>query len=413
MSKKKQEQWKNRIIGYDEVDADQLLANPLNHRIHPLSQQKGLSATLGSVGWVQNIIVNKRTGHVIDGHLRTELSISKGEKVPVAYVDLSEEEERTILATFDPIGAMAAEDRDKLDDLLKSIQSDDEQVMKLLEEIREENGIIEPPVITEDEAPIDKAEELQKKWQVTRGQVWEVPSLTVKGKCHRVMCGDSTDVGDVTLLMGGEKADMVFTDPPYGIKAVKRNSVGGGGLTKFRGTVGASNYVACNTYDEIEGDGSTEAAEKSYALLKELGVKDFIIFGGNYFTDFLPSSPCWVIWDKENTGNFADVEMAWTSFNKGAKLYRWLWNGLSRKGDRKTELQSRVHPTQKPVGLFCQILADFQCSSILDPFLGSGTTLIAAEQTGRICYGMEIAEKYVSVILERCLNNGLEPRVSE
>ena len=128
-----------------------------------------------------------------------------------------------------------------------------------------------------------------------------------------------------------------------------------------------------------------------------------IIFGGNYFTDFLFPSPCWCIWDKQNTGNFADVEMAWTSFSKGAKLYTWLWNGLSRKGDRKTELVSRIHPTQKPVGLLGDILKDFSTTNdkIIDLFGGSGSTLIACEQLDRICYIMEISEKYCDVILKR------------
>lgn len=128
-----------------------------------------------------------------------------------------------------------------------------------------------------------------------------------------------------------------------------------------------------------------------------------IIFGGNYFTDFLHPSPCWCIWDKQNTGNFADVEMAWTSFDKGAKLYTWLWNGLSRKGDRKSELVSRVHPTQKPVGVLGAILQDFSENndSVLDLFGGSGSTLIACEQLDRRCFMMEISEHYCDVIIRR------------
>ena len=75
--------------------------------------------------------------------------------------------------------------------------------------------------------------------------------------------------------------------------------------------------------------------------------KKCIIFGGNYFTDFLPPSKCWLVWDKENTGHFADVELAWTNFDKGSKLYKWLWNGLSRKGERDEELKTRIHPNSE------------------------------------------------------------------
>ena len=114
--------------------------------------------------------------------------------------------------------------------------------------------------------------------------------------------------------------------------------------------------------------------------------------------------PCWLIWDKQNTGNFADVEIAWTDFNKGAKLYPWLWNGLSRKGDRKSELISRVHPTQKPVGLFVDIFKDFELESCLDGFLGSGSTLIACETTNRVCWGIEISLAYVQVCTQRWID---------
>lgn len=134
-----------------------------------------------------------------------------------------------------------------------------------------------------------------------------------------------------------------------------------------------------------------------------MGIPKLIFWGGNYFTDFLTPSPCWLIWNKKNTGNFADVEMAWTNFKTGAKLYDYLWNGLSREGDRASELVSRVHPTQKPVGLHVNILRDYSEDNnlILDLFGGSGSTLIACEQTNRICYMMELDPKYVDVIRKR------------
>ena len=95
--------------------------------------------------------------------------------------------------------------------------------------------------------------------------------------------------------------------------------------------------------------------------------------------------------------------MAWTNFKTGAKLYDFLWNGLSREGDRASELVSRVHPTQKPVGLHVNILRDYSKDNetVLDLFLGSGSTLIACEQTNRVCYGMEIDPKYCDVVRKR------------
>ena len=218
---------------------------------------------------------------------------------------------------------------------------------------------------------------------------------------HRLLCGDSTDSDAVARLMDGQKADMVFTDPPYGIKVVQGKKVGG---DKAFGNVGGSNVVKAKEYSEIIGDDTTDTAREFYNTCVSLGMENFIIWGGNYFTDFLSPSMCWIIWDKENTGNFADVEMAWTSFEKGAKLYKWQWNGMIRKGDKNIEGKTRVHPTQKPVGLFGDIFNDFKFDTCFDGFLGSGSTMVAAHQLQRKCYGMELDPKYCQVIIDRMHN---------
>jgi len=217
---------------------------------------------------------------------------------------------------------------------------------------------------------------------------------------HRLLCGDSTDSDSVAKLMNGEKADMVFTDPPYGISVVQGNKVD---RDKSFGTVGGDKIVKSKTYSEIIGDDTTDTARDFYNNCISLGFENFIIWGGNYFTDFLSPSMCWLIWDKENTGNFADVEMAWTSFNKGAKLYKWQWNGMIRKGDKNIEGKTRVHPTQKPVGLFGDIFNDFTFDICFDGFLGSGSTMVASHQLKKKCYGMELDPKYCQVIIDRML----------
>lgn len=130
--------FKNRIVGSGEEQLDQIMFNPRNWRIHPLGQQNALKGVLEEVGWVQQVIVNKQTGNLIDGHLRCQLAAREGEeKIPVLYVDVSEEEEAIILSTLDPIGAMAATDKSKLDDLLRSIRAEDEDVLNLLDELAE------------------------------------------------------------------------------------------------------------------------------------------------------------------------------------------------------------------------------------------------------------------------------------
>lgn len=255
------------------------------------------------------------------------------------------------------------------------------------------------------------------------GDVW------IMGK-HRLLCGDSTKREEVDRLTGGAKVDIVITDPPYGIRIVKvkgeaqmgvigggkpygkRGVVVGGGSAGHmypfggvkKGVGGGENIVKPTMYAPIANDDNPDTAQSFYRCALECGIKDFIIFGGNYFTAFLDPSPCWIIWDKQNSGNFADVEMAWTSFDRGAKLYPFMWNGLCREGDRKTELKQRVHPTQKPVGLFVKIFADFEFASCFDGFLGSGSVLIACEKTDRACFGMELSRDYCDVIVKRWQN---------
>lgn len=135
MPKKPPAEWRNRIVGYGVEEADQLLANPANWRIHPKYQQDALSGVLSEIGWVQNIIVNKTTGHVVDGHMRAAVAISKGAQVPVTYVELTDDEEKLILATLDPIGTLAATDGEKLADLIRDLEgqalpvSDDSQAI--------------------------------------------------------------------------------------------------------------------------------------------------------------------------------------------------------------------------------------------------------------------------------------------
>jgi hypothetical protein len=130
------DRWRNRITGTGEEAPDQLLANPRNWRIHPQHQQDALAGVLDEVGWVQQVIVNQRTGHLVDGHLRVSLAERRGESsVPVVYVDLSETEEAEILATLDPLAGLAVADNEKLSELLEDVSTADAAVMEMLGEL--------------------------------------------------------------------------------------------------------------------------------------------------------------------------------------------------------------------------------------------------------------------------------------
>lgn len=147
--------WKNRIIGYGEEAPEQLLANPKNWRIHPSEQQEGLQGVLDEVGFVQGVIVNQATGFVVDGHMRVSLALrTEQSKIPVTYVDLTAEEEDTILSTFDPIGAMAVTDRVKLKDILDSVETENERVNKIMSDIAKRERVEVPEPQAEDEEPL-------------------------------------------------------------------------------------------------------------------------------------------------------------------------------------------------------------------------------------------------------------------
>jgi hypothetical protein len=143
MAEQTQNQIRNRIISSGEKPASQFQANAANWRIHPKAQQEALDAVLDNVGWVGRVIENQRTGNLVDGHLRIMQALKRGDETPVPYdlVDLDPAEEALVLASIDPIGAMATTDKDKLAEVLNSISSDDGSVTELLQSIAKENRV--------------------------------------------------------------------------------------------------------------------------------------------------------------------------------------------------------------------------------------------------------------------------------
>lgn len=157
--------WASRIVGYGEEAPDQLLAFPGNPKIHPRAQQIALDAAISELGWLAPVICNRVTGHVLDGHARISLAISRGEAtVPVAYVELPSDQEALALATFDPIGGLAVHDKDALDALLKDVTTTDETLRGFLEDFAKSNGVGfgAPNELAAD----DQRDELTEQYQV-------------------------------------------------------------------------------------------------------------------------------------------------------------------------------------------------------------------------------------------------------
>ena len=186
------------------------------------------------------------------------------------------------------------------------------------------------------------------------------------------------------------KVDLLLADPPYGIDVLR-------GMQNPDGKrVGKGHRnVAPKHYEYNEWDSKLVDYYLLWAFV-EIS-KYSCIFGGNYYS--LPPTKAWLIWDKENIGNnFADAELAWTNYECPVRLKRHLWNGMCRKNS-----EQRQHPTQKPLDVmkWCISLCPDDPQTILDPFMGSGTTLRAAKDLQRKAIGIEIEEKYCEIAAKR------------
>ncbi len=185
-----------------------------------------------------------------------------------------------------------------------------------------------------------------------------------------------------------ETIDLVLTDPPYGIGENNDKNLSRGGV--------------CEPTDYGDYNWDKERIGKKYFDEIFRVSKNQIIFGGNYYIDYLNPTNCMIVWDKNNGNNdFSDCELAWTSFDSAVRKYKYTWNGMIRKNNEK-----RYHPTQKPLGLFKKIIRDYtkEKDLICDPFLGSGTTAVGAIKTNRKYIGFEIDEKYYNTAKKRLKN---------
>lgn len=369
--------WRNRIVGHADVDPADLLANPRNFRRHPKPQQDALSGAIGEIGFIDPVIVQQGTDMVIDGHLRVEMAMRQGvSTIPVQYVDLTDAEANLALATIDPISAMAYHDQDQLDALLADLSPESDALQAMLDELRTE------PELTEGLTDPDDVPGVPDEPVTKPGDLW------LLGR-HRLLCGDATDPLQIDRLLSGETADVVCTDPPYGINAVTGKKGQWGGIAE--------------RYRPIEGDQTSDVAKDVFRLISAMGIRVQIWWGANHYCSVVPDSSCWIVWYKRdgNDGNdFADCELAWTNQPSPARLIQHQWNGFL-KASEKGEV--RTHPTQKPVALseFCLNEYSQPNDLVLDLFGGSGSTLIACEQTGRRCAMMELDPHYCDVIIRR------------
>jgi hypothetical protein len=422
--------WPNRIVGHADVPPAELVPNPRNWRAHPLEQQRALAGALAQVGWVAEVLVNRTTGHVVDGHLRIELALARDEPtVPVTYVELAEDEERLVLASLDPLAAMATAEQEQLAALLAGLEPADDALKALLDDLAREykldrlrTGLVDP-----DELP-----------PIPDQPYVRLGDLYVLGD-HRMLCGDATNEADVARLLDGTRPTLLATDPPYGVSldptwrdgvynalgpaepGFLRIDAATDGDDATRAPVRAHARTKGHRNTTVSGDTRVDWAD-AFALVPSLTV-GYVWHAGVHAAEVATGLErigfeivSQVIWDK---GLFAigrswyhwGHEPAWVVRRAGSKgrflgerNQSTIWRAPSPKMIMGGSDEPKVdHPTQKPVALYETPIANHlrRGEAVYDPFLGSGTTLVAAERLGRRCYALEIDPRYVQVAIER------------
>jgi DNA modification methylase len=385
---------RSRVVELRHVPAGSLRPNPRNWRRHPKRQREALRALLSEIGFADAILARELEDgslEIIDGHLRQ--SLDPGATVPVLLLDVDEAEADKLLVTLDPLASMAIADPEPLRALLESVETSSEEVRMLLANLATEAdvharlGLVDPDEIPE-----------PSKSRAKPGEVY------VLGE-HRVACGDARDPELLGRLMGDEPAQLLLTDPPYGCKY--------SGKTPRR--------LRIENDDE---DGLPELLRAAFAAIDTVLAPGAPIYlfhpagpAAMHFTDALRQVG-WeirqgLVWVKDSMVlGHADFHYRHEPVIYARKPGKSIGRGRAGwyGGDAETSVfeiprprANRDHPTAKPVELISRLMANSSTFGdvVLDPFLGSGSTIIAAERLSRRAFGVEIDPIYVEVAIAR------------
>ncbi len=430
---------KKRRIEYMPVSELMKRLHPANPKGHDLEM---IAQSFQDHGFVSSGTLDQRTGYFLCGHGRTEAlqymidqqmdaprEIDQREDdwycpVECGYESINDAQALAYLVIDNQATIAGDWDKQKLAELLTAVNNsedielpasgfDESQLKEIMTELANQQEPADDPG-----AQVDRAGELQEKWQVQRGDVWLVGA-------HRVMCGDSTCADDVARLMNDINANMVFADPPYGVSIGNKN--------KFLNTVSKGTRHLTNIkHDDLTPDKLKEILTQVFTITKSIMDDSASIYvtapqGGELGMMMMMMSDAGLpirhvlIWVK-NQPTFSMSRLDYDyqhepilyTWNKTHKFYG---NGQFTKSiwPINKPQSSKYHATMKPPELVANAINNSTLLSddVYDPFLGSGTTLVACEQTGRIGYGMEIAPEYVAVTLERLVGMGLTPALVE
>lgn len=428
-------QIRDRVKELRRVRAGDLVPNAKNWRLHPKSQQDALRGVLAEVGYADALLARELPDGslvLIDGHLRAETTPDM--VVPVLVIDVNEAEVDKILATLDPLAAMADADGAKLDALLREVNTGSEALQQMLDDLAESAGVLPPEVAPGAGGDEFDATPEEGPTRAKAGDLWVI------GGVHRLLVGDCTAKENVERLMGGERAGLCFTSPPY---AQQRDY--GAKITDWDGLMkGAFANLPMAEDGQVLVNLGLVHREGEWVPYWDGWIEWMREKGWRRFA--------WYVWDQgpgmpgDWSGRLAPShEFVW-HFNREsvkaekARECKHAGEAHGGKGQRGTDgvvkqrssgtapVQSHAihdsvfrvnrqgaqqgaegHPAPYPIGLPSLALQSWP-GDVYDPFLGSGTTLIAAHRLGRKCYGCELEPKYADVILRRAEAEGLDVR---
>jgi DNA modification methylase len=363
------------------VPIGEIKPNPTNRNKHSQEQIDRLAEIIKYQGFRSPIVVSNQTGMVVMGHGRILAAKKLGIKeVPVIFQDFdSPKQEYAAQVSDNAIASWAELDLSginaDLGDLGPDFDLDLLGIKNFTLDVAEKEGLTDPDEIPEHVEPRTKLGDLYRLGN------------------HRLLCGDSTSIDAVERLMDGERADMVFTDPPYGISYKgSNNGIKVGGPSVYG-----------REYRPIEGDDAP--FEPGFLLSFFEECKEIFLWGADYYIGpELMRSGGLLVWDKrigkQDLLPGSHFEICWSKHKHGRKILRHGWVGCSatERGEK------RVHPTQKSVVMICDIFENIVTNKskiVVDIYGGSGSTLIACEKTNRNCYMMELDPKYCDVIVAR------------
>jgi DNA modification methylase len=427
----------DRVKEYRKVPACDLVPHEKNWRTHPDFQSRALRDLLKEIGFAGAILARKLPDGrlaVIDGHLRIE-TMGKRE-VGVLVTDLTAEEAEKVLLTYDPISSMATADQARLEALMASVHTDSPAIAAMLEKFAGEAAwqiLNQPQKLVDPPAQIDKAGELQKKWRTKTGQLWQIDM-------QRLLCGDSTKPEDVERVMDGQRAVLFDTDPPYAV-----GYTGGSHPQSWRnkGVANRDKNKSGQYFETTSADveNSEASGVELYRGFVSVAIKHAITRNAAWY--------CWhasrrqmmleSVWNE--FGAFVHQQIIWVKSRPVLTYSTYLWQHEpclfgwikgekpkifrtdvgQRAGEFPTtvwaipssEIETDAHPTSKPCKLFAlSIEMHTEPGEICyEPFSGSGSQLVAAQQLGRRCYALEKSAPFVAVALERLTMLGLKPQL--